>query len=283
MKKKYIIFVFVLLVPLLLTGCFGGAGNSGIGDNNGGSNGDLNGEWSVYNNDYISIDYPNEWYYVDENDFDNVPDGEYGVIFSNEEIDIEGIYFNSFSFQIMIMNYQEMIYEVPSVDYAEDSEDFVKQYEEFLEQDISEEEDIIHSEIRSTTIDGQYAFELDFIYESDIIYEIYYDLIYIKEDIEEIKDIMDNYNDAEDFVENITLEELAQIKEILENNEEGDDYIEDINIYLDQETTELLIESIMIFTHTNDKVIYINAEGFQEPYQQNENIVERMIDSIGVK
>ena len=62
------------------------------------------------------------------------------------------------------------------------------------------------AEIRSITIDGQHAFELYAIYESGILYDIYYDLNFIEGNINEMKNIMKDYTDSEEFVEQINID-----------------------------------------------------------------------------
>ena len=277
MKNKLSkIVVLLVIVTFALTGCLGGS------DIINGDNNDLNGEWSVYNNDILSIDYLDQWHYVEKSD----EEGQ-SVIFSPEYLENDDFNLDKdlIVLYVNIINYEYIINDIDNIDENEmnNPEELLEAIKKDIEKRISdnEEENI---EMESISIDNQNGFMVKGVNEAIFLEEIYYDLDLIKNDIPEINDIMINYQSEEEFINNVTIEELEDVKVILNNNEENfDNLLEYINLYIELGTTEVYVEGNNIYTYYENDIINIHSEGLKETYDNNREIIERMIDSIEFK
>jgi len=238
---------------------------SDVGDGNG-----FNGVWDLYINDYVNmqIEYPAEWDYKSES-----YNGMVEVIFFEDEYEFQ----EDIKFAI---GFEEL-------EYGMTTEEYINNYKEFFRKfDEDEDEEYFHLiGVSDTVIDGQIAWKAVIKANEGefLLKNIYYVLDILAEDIEELDDIMREYENKEDFANRITLNDLEKIKKILRENENEvfSEYIFDsINRILNAGRTNFNIKGKILITAHNRNGVILSYSSIEANYDKGLDIVNRMIDTV---
>ena len=230
-----------------------------------------------YSNDYFNIRYLSQWEY--EEDDRSEQDGRMQMIVDFFDEKEEKM------FWIEVEKLEEGITE----------EEFMNEIKEKFEEELEKEDNQdYNNELSEIIIDGQNA--LQTIGEGDyspyILNMIYFDLSFhfYEEELSEINNHMENYNDSDEFINEITLEKLNDIQEILLNVDDKiiednslEETIERIDKFLDAGSLEIIKKGKSIITTHNNNEIYMGYMNLKENYDDKIDIINKMIDSIEFK